>query len=138
MAEEMRVEKLRRYAYSGIDLALKKHSEVHGANSIQRIEEQLVEEACELVVQLMRVRRGRVTRLHGSVLEEIADVQICLEGLKWFAGISGRPGSKQDAHAGTDHEETYLEILSAKVDRAIKRFDDILDGTRQKPPAGCS
>lgn len=82
---------------------LKKIAQHYGTKSQLR---QLTEECCELAVECNHsIRRG----LTIGLIEEIADVEIMLEQIKYLCDI---------------HPKDITELKAYKIDRQIKRIED--------------
>lgn len=98
----------------------------------QRAAEQLIEEMAELTVELSHKMRGR----DHDVLQEIADVEICLIILKDSFGIKLYPDPTGNEEADRERELGYRRLMSEKADRLFERLEEMRLGRRATATRG--
>jgi phosphoribosyl-ATP pyrophosphohydrolase len=96
------------------------HHEVWRDEHFQRIADQIIEEMAELTKDLCHAARGR--RAEG-LMEEMADVEVCLEILKNAFGINST--------------DTYKKArFNALITRKALRLKERLENMTERPPRG--
>lgn len=107
------------------------HRNYWGEEHGTRCAEQLIEEMAELTVEVSHYLRGR----QANLVEEIADVEICLTLLKDALGLLGC-SSHIPARI---KEETYRRTMTEKAERLSRRLEDWPAGdpkVRRGEPSG--
>lgn len=92
------------------------HRNVWEKEHRSRVSDQIIEEMAELMVALSHKARGRGGV---DVMEEIADVEICLWILKDAYGVKFNPQEENDREL----EGYYRSLLSKKALRLIDRLN---------------
>ena len=113
---------------NSMDSAILAHRGCWKDEHMIRAMDQLIEEMAELIVEISHSRRGR----EHNILEEIADVELCLEIVKDSMGIKWHPETEDEKKI----EDGYRHLISGKANRLHDRLEHIRCGKRTKPIVG--
>lgn len=86
--------------------------------------DQTIEECAELIQAINKYKRNTDVSTKENILEEMADVEIMLEQMKWLlAGVG---------HTYVDIDFKILKIKNEKVIRQLKRMESELNAVETK------
>jgi hypothetical protein len=103
-----------------MEQVLLEHKNYWGTQHESRAAWQLIEEMAELTVALSHHMRNR----DANVIEELADVEMCLSFVKDAMGIKWRPITEEEGLK----EAEYRSVLTQKAERLSKRLKEARAG----------
>lgn len=115
-----------------MDRAFLAHKAAYPEDPLTPILQQAMEELSELSAAISRVLRGRKDLDHGLILEEFADVKICMGLIEQLADMDVTlPVERWKPR--TFH---YEDVIQMKAARAADRLEEIVRGQRKRPTYG--
>lgn len=115
-----------------MDELLSVHKVVYGDDPVKPMLQQSMEELSELAAAISRVLRGRRDLNHGIILEEFADVKICMFMIEHLADMD----LEAPVPNWTPRTFLYSDTVRRKITRAADRLLAIAQGHRPRPAYG--